>query len=151
MHRIGESEWYYMGRPSIFHCFHMQTCNESGCATLDTGCQRMAIGLNTLNLLQRSQPSELPITFCKLHQFRSVHQVSCTTRLACIPSSLGPRGCILRPALFEEHSSADAPLLLSLPFLLHCRATLCLDEQRGLRLVNIWVSVYHVIWALKEL
>jgi hypothetical protein len=57
----------------------------------------------------------------------------------------------LRPALFEEHSSADAPLLLSLPFLLHCRATLCLDEQRGLRLVNIWVSVYHVIWALREL
>ena len=97
----------------------------------------LAIGLNTLNLLQRSQPSELPITFCKeLHQFRNVHQVSCTARLACIPSSLGPRGCILRPALFEEHSSADTPLLLSLPFLLHCKATLCLDKQRGLPLVS---------------
>ena len=49
---------------------------------------------------------------------------------------MGPRGCILRPALFEEQSSADAPLLLSLSFLLHCKATLCLDEQRGLWLVS---------------
>ena len=137
MDRPGTSEWDYMERPSIFQCFHMQVCHEDGCATLDTGCQRMAIGLNTLKLLQQHQPSQLPITFCKeLHQFRSVHQVSCTTRLACIPSSLGPRGSILRPALFEEPSSADAPLLLSLPFLLHCKATLCLDEQRGLSLVS---------------
>jgi len=40
MCRLGESEWCYKERPSIFHCFHMQTCNDSGCATLDTGCQR---------------------------------------------------------------------------------------------------------------
>lgn len=127
----------YMQRPQPHPCFHMDTCTELACATIDTGCQRMAVGLNTLMSIIQTQPSELPITYCdELHQFRSVHQVSCTHRLACIPCSLGPKGCILRPALFEEPSSADAPFLLSLPFLLHCRATLILDGQQGLALVS---------------
>eukprot|EP00435_Cladocopium_sp_Y103_P061430 s1179_g23.t1 len=128
----------YMVRPAIFPCFHMTTIlDDYGCATIDTGCQRMAIGINTLNMLQRSQPSNLPVTFCnETHQFRSVHKVSCTTRLACIPCSLGPRGCILRPAFFEDESSADAPFLLSLPFLLHCQTILHLDESRGLSMVS---------------
>lgn len=131
------TERAYMERPTIFQCFHMQVSMDEGCATLDTGCQRMAIGLNTLQKLQLTQPSELPVTFYKeIHHFRSVHQTSCTTQLACIPCSLGPRGCILRPALFEEASCADAPFLLSLPFLLHCKAILCLDEQHGLKLVS---------------
>ena len=111
--------------------------DDSGCATIDTGCQRMAIGLNTLKKLQETQPSELPITFRnEKHQFRSVHKVSCTNRLACIPCSLGPRGCVLRPAVFEEEHSSEAPFLLSLPFLLHCQATLVLDEDSGLALVS---------------
>ena len=89
--------------------------DDNGCATIDTGCQRMDIGINTLNRLQESQPSSLPISFCnEIHQFRSVRKVSCTTKLACIPRSLGPHGCSLRPALFEDDSSADAPFLLSL-------------------------------------
>ena len=97
----------------------------------------MAIGINTLNNLLKSQPSNLPVTLCnENHQFRSVHKVSCTTRLACIPCSLGRRGCILCPALFEDDSSADAPFLLSLPFLLHCQAILQLDESRGLTLIS---------------
>ena len=127
----------YMERPQPHPCFHIATCSELVCATIDTGCQRMAIGLNTLLNLMQTQPDRLPITYQnELHQFRSVHQVSCTHRLACIPCSLGPKGCILRPALFEDSSSADAPFLLSLPFLLHCRATLILDEQQGLALVS---------------
>ena len=127
----------YMQRPQPHPCFHIDTCYDLACATIDTGCQRMAIGLNTRLTIIQTQPSELPVTYHdELHQFRSVHQVSCTHRLACIPCSLGPKGCILRPALFEEQSSADAPFLLSLPFLLHCRATLILDEQQGLSLVS---------------
>lgn len=127
----------YMERPQPHPCFHVDTCFDLACATIDTGCQRMAIGLNTLSSITQTQPPELPVTYHdELHQFRSVHQVSCTHRLACIPCSLGPKGCILRPALFEESSSADAPFLLSLPFLLHCRATLILDEQQGLSLMS---------------
>lgn len=127
----------YMERPQPHPCFHVDTCFDLACATIDTGCQRMAIGLNTLSSIMQTQPPELPVTYHdELHQFRSVHQVSCTHRLACIPCSLGPKGCILRPALFEESSSADAPFLLSLPFLLHCRATLILDEQQGLSLMS---------------
>ena len=34
------------------------------CFTIDTGCQRMAIGINTLNNLLKSQPSNLPVTLC---------------------------------------------------------------------------------------
>ena len=128
----------YMMRPTIFPCYHMTTnFDDLGCATIDTGCQRMAIGLNTLIQLQKTQPSRLPVSFCnETHQFRSVHKVSCTSRLACIPCSLGPRGCILRPALFEDEHSSDAPFLLSLPFLLHCQATLHLDESQGLTLIS---------------
>ena len=128
----------YIVRPAAFSCFHLATnLDDNGCATIDTGCQRMAIGINTLMKLQESQPSSLPISFCnETHQFRSVHKVSCTTRLACIPCSLGPRGCILRPALFEDDSSSDAPFLLSLPFLLHCQATLHLDDSQGLMLIS---------------
>ena len=79
----------YTVRPTAFPCFHTTTIlDDNGCATIDTGCQRMAIGINTLQRLQKSQPSSLPISFCKeTHQFGSVHKVSCTTRLACIPCS----------------------------------------------------------------
>ena len=137
-HDFSQSDRAYMACPAAIQCFHMTTMIEDdGCATIDTGCQRMAIGLNTLNKLMNFQPPELPITFCdEVHQFRSVHKVSCTTQLACIPCSLGVRGSILRPALFEEEHCADAPFLLSLPFLLHCRAILHLDEDKGLSLVS---------------
>jgi hypothetical protein len=130
----------YIVRPPAFPCLHMTTIlDDNGCATIDTGCQRMDIGINTLNRLQESQPSSLPmpISFCnEIHQFRSVRKASCTTKLACIPRSLGPHGCSLRPALFEDDSSADAPFLLSLPFLLHCQATLHLDDSQGLMPVS---------------
>ncbi|CAE7350468.1 RE1 [Symbiodinium sp. CCMP2456] len=46
----------------------------------------------------------------------------------------GPRGCILRPAVFDEGTSAKAPFLISLPFLIYCKATLVLDPEQGMRL-----------------
>ena len=58
--------------------------------------------------------------------------VSTTSRIACIPNSIGPHGSILRPAVFEEEHSSRAPFLLSLPFLLERRTVLELDPVRGL-------------------
>lgn len=124
----------YMSVP-CHPCYHLVQASDGACATLDTGCQRMAIGINTLRKLAQTQPSSLPITFKnERHQFRSVHTVSTTHRVARIPSSIGQRGSILKPAVFEEGSSRDAPFLLSLPFLLHGQCTLVLNEQAGLSL-----------------
>ena len=51
-----------------------------------------------------------------------------------IPTSLGNRGSLLRPAVFESKESRTAPFLISLPFLLHCQAILHLDPSKGLRI-----------------
>lgn len=97
----------YMERPQPHPCFHVDTCFDLACATIDTGCQRMAIGLNTLSSIMQTQPPELPVTYHdELHQFRSVHQVSCTHRLACKPCSLGPT----RVAYFVLHYSKSLPV-----------------------------------------
>ena len=107
--------------------------DERTCATVDTGCQRSAIGLDTLHKLCAVQPSSLAVTMIpEEHKFCSVHGVSTTSRIACIPNSIGPHGSILRPAVFEEEHSSRAPFLLSLPFLLECRTVLELDPVRGL-------------------
>ena len=50
------------------------------------------------------------------------------------PCSLGNRGTILRPAVFEGKASEEAPLLLSLSFLMHCNCELVLSPQEGLAL-----------------
>ena len=63
------------------------------------------------------------------HRFKSVNGMTSTN--ACRP--VWGSGCILRPAIFEDGQSRQAPFLLSLPFLLlYCRATLTLDPQCGL-------------------
>ena len=113
----------------------METSVETGCATIDTGCQRMAIGLDALERYQGILPPELFIRFRReRHQFRSVHQTSCTERVAIMPSSLGPRGSYLKPAIFEDGTCRSAPFLISLPFLLHCGVQLHLDPTFGLLL-----------------
>ena len=49
---------------------------DDGCATLDTGCQRMAVG-NALERYSQHLPTGLKIQFvAEKHQFRSVHQTS---------------------------------------------------------------------------
>ena len=109
--------------------------NEEFCATVDTGCQRMAIGASTLTRLAKHLPEELQIGMIpQEHRFRSVHGTSRTSHLAAIPTSLGKQGSMLRPAIFQEEASKDAPFLISLPFMLHCRTVLYLDPERGLRL-----------------
>ena len=107
--------------------------DERSCATVDTGCQRAAIGLETLYKLQSAQPKQLEILMKpEPHRFCSVHGTSTTQRVACIPNSIGPNGCILRPAVFEDEHGSKAPFLLSLPFLLECRSVLELDPTVGL-------------------
>lgn len=107
---------------------HQNDHSEDICATIDTGCQRMAIGLNTLKRLDEALPDGLNIRLIKQeHRFRSVHGVSKTTYVAAVPSSLGKKGSVLRPAVFDNKESVDAPFLISLPFLMHCDAVLHLE------------------------
>ena len=105
------------------------------CATLDTGCQRMAIGLETLKRLDAALPDGLQTNLVpQEHRFRSVHGTSTTKFVAVIPTSLGTKGSLLRPAVFDNKESQQAPFLISLPFLLHCRAVIHLDPKQGLRI-----------------
>ena len=107
---------------------------EEACATIDTGCQRMAIGYDTLQKLANYLPDELSVGLIpQEHRFRSVHGRSATTHVASLPTSIGPKGSLLRPAVFENEESRRAPFLISLPFLLFCRTVLYLDPDRGLK------------------
>ncbi|CAE7370323.1 unnamed protein product [Symbiodinium necroappetens] len=99
--------------------------DDATCATVDTGCQRSAVGSETLQKLLEHQPPGLrTIVKNEVHHFKSINGISKTDHVACIPTSLGPKGCLLRPAVFEDEATRKAPFLLSLPFLLHCRSVL---------------------------
>lgn len=107
---------------------------EDACATIDTGCQRMAIGYDTLQKLAQHIPDELSVNLIpQVQNFRSVHGRSSTTHVASIPTSVGPKGSLLRPAVFENEESRKAPFLISLPFLMFCRTVLYLDPQTGVK------------------
>ena len=109
---------------------------DTACATIDTGCQRLAVGLNTLRTMSQHLPAPLKVkTQQQAFRFRSVHGVSTTERVGIVPASLDESGCFLRPALFEDEHGADAPFLLSLPLLMHCGATLPLCPEDGLFLI----------------
>lgn len=96
--------------------------HDDGCATIDIGCQRMAVGTDTLLRLANHIPSSLDIgTVPQEHRFRSINGISTTSHLAIVPTSLGHKGSILRPAIFQEGESRKTPFLISFPFLLHCR------------------------------
>ena len=107
--------------------------HEDECATIDTGCQRMAVGQDTLSRMAKRLPDGLSVNLVRqVHRFRSVHGRSSTQHVANLPSSLGPKGSLLKPAVFESGESRAAPFLLSLPFLLFCRTVLTLDPEVGL-------------------
>ena len=109
--------------------------DDSTCATVDAGCQRSAVGSETLRKMLEHQPPGLrTVVKNEVHHFKSINGISKNDHVACIPTSLGPRGCVLRPAVFEDEATKKAPFLLSLPFLLHCRSVLHLDPVEGLSL-----------------
>ena len=94
----------------------------------------MAIGLNTLKRFDQALPSGLQTSIVpQEHRFRSVRGTSTTKYVAAIPTSLGQRGSLLRPAVFETNASRDAPFLISLPFLMFCHAVLYLDPRAELK------------------
>ena len=104
------------------------------CGTIDTGCQRMAIGEVTLRRFQEALNPKLNIGMMKQeYKFRSVHGKSSTSHVATIPTSLGRNGSILKPAIFTGENSENAPFLISLPFLMNCQTVLHLDPSQGLR------------------
>ena len=84
---------------------------------LDTGCQRSAVGSNTLERIRQQLPQGLTIKMEKQSfSFRGVGGVSTTTQVAVIPVSFGGRPGIIRAAVLTG-STAEAPLLISLPIL----------------------------------
>ena len=122
-----------------FHEVHYLTQPNQGliedaqCATVDTGCQRTAVGAKTLSRFLAEFPDDIHAVYRpECHSFKSINGVTSTKRIACVPTSLGQHGSILRPAIFESPETQDAPFLLSLPFLLHCQASLHLDPQEGM-------------------
>ena len=108
---------------------------DATCATVDTGCQRLAIGARTLREFAQHLPEPLKITLTpETNRFRSVHQTSVTSKVATIPCSLGTKGSFLKPAVFENEESSGAPFLISLSFLLHCHGEVILCHEQGLQL-----------------
>ena len=127
--------WHDDGRPRRTWREPTPPIDELCCATIDTGCQRMAVGQTTLDLLSQALPKEVAVgKLQQSHRFRSVHGKSETTHIATVPTSLGHKGAVLRPAIFSQPESRNAPFLISLPFLLYCRAVLHLDPEDGLRI-----------------
>ena len=139
--RLRQHEQAYMDRVHpVLYAEHVDSIapeiQDEYCATVDTGCQRTAVGSDTLRKLIARQPPELQVQYKpESHCFKSVNGISKTNHVACVPTSLGRKGCILRPAVFSEGQSRGAPFLLSLPFLLFCKATLVLNPDSGLRMI----------------
>ena len=130
---------YVVSHPSVCHEVlslmkpNQEFVDDAQCATVDTGCQRTAVGAETLFRFLAEFPEDMHAVYRpEHHSFKSINGVTSTDKVACIPTSLGQHGSILRPAIFESPETRDAPFLLSLPFLLHCQASLHLDPQEGL-------------------
>ena len=131
IHEVMLSDTFGRGGPR--HARPVHTICEDLCATIDTGCQRMAIGEDTLRKFTRSLPTPLQVTIePQEHRFRSVNGTTTTTQVASIPVAVGEKGGFLRPAVFTGSHCRHAPFLISLPFLIFCKTTLVLDEHRGL-------------------
>ena len=104
---------------------------DDACATIDTGCQRTAIGLDTLKRMKPFWPADLTwFRQTETNRFRSVNGVSQTDFNAVIPCGLGKKGCYMKPAVFSEEQSRKAPFLISLQFLLRCEAVISLARNR---------------------
>lgn len=107
-------------------------CHDFTCATIDTGCQRLAIGRETLHRYAGQLPGKLEVLiYPDVNRFRSVHGTSGTTHSAAVPCSLGVNGSYLKPAIFDEGIGREAPFLISLSFMRYCNATITLDTHMG--------------------
>lgn len=101
-----------------------------GYGIVDTGCQRMVIGFKTLQDLLPCLPSGLQVTFTPSRlRFRSIGGITESFMVANVPTSLGPRGAVLRPAVLSDRDGENTPLPLSLSLLRKCGATPELDQN----------------------
>ena len=118
--------------PRVFEVMYSESVVvDDACATIDTGCQRTAVGIETLRTMMKHWPEGLKwFKQAENNRFRSVHGISQTTYNAIVPCGLGKKGCYLKPAVFEGEHSKHAPFLISLKFLRHCKAVLHLDEEQ---------------------
>ena len=135
----------YMSRRSndVMFSEEQYVSDDDAYATIDTGCQRTAVGIETLNRMKRHWPEALKwFKQSERNRFRSVHGISETSYNAVIPCSLGQKGCYLKPAVFEGEHSRTAPFLISLKFLRHCKAVIHLElEEPCLYLSGTGVKV----------
>ena len=127
---MGESQSFTNERSTDTTSYEKFPKDET-CATVDTGCQRMAIGVQTLRQLVGHLPDELGVQLHQQeHRFRSAHGRSSTNHVASVPTSLGFKGSLLKPAGFENDESKHAPFLISPPFLLFCMACVVLGPPK---------------------
>ena len=91
-------------------------CHDGSYAVVDTGCQRSAVGINTLRRIMEKLPSDLNVKFASQQfRFSGIGGDTITKQVALIPVCLGTTPGMLRAAILED--TAEAPLLLSLPIL----------------------------------
>ena len=89
----------------------------SHAVVLDTGCQRSAVGMKTLQEIARLLPDGLEIKIAKqAYKFNGVGGTTTTKFVACIPVCFGDRPGLIRAAILQD-SAQEAPLLVSLPIL----------------------------------
>ena len=91
-------------------------CHDGSYAVVDTGCQRSAVGINTLRRIMEKLPSDLNVKFApQQFRFSGIGGDTITKQVALIPVCFGTTPGMLRAAILED--TAEAPLLLSLPIL----------------------------------
>eukprot|EP00435_Cladocopium_sp_Y103_P033954 s639_g8.t1 len=102
---------------------------DSPCAVIDTGCQRSAVGRNTLERIAKNLPPGLSIKFqSKRFRFSGIGGETTTSQLALIPVCFGSRPGVVHAAVLED--TPDAPFLLSLPIMKELDAVLHLSDKR---------------------
>ena len=98
------------------------------CAVIDTGCQRSAIGRNTLNHIMKQMPPELAIKFQpKRFRFSGIGGETTTSEVALIPVCFGSRPGVVHAAVLED--TVEAPFLLSLPIMKELGAVLDISQH----------------------
>ena len=89
----------------------------SHAVVLDTGCQRSAVGMKTLQEIARLLPDGLDIKLVEQsYKFNGVGGTTTTKFVACIPVCFGHRPGLIKAAILQDDAQ-EAPLLVSLPIL----------------------------------
>ena len=99
-----------------------------GLVVIDTGCQRVAAGRNTIEHISRILPAHLTVKFKeKAFRFRGVGGLDATRFVARIPVCFDQIAGVLMPAVLEK--TPDAPLLMSLNIMQQLGATIDLQQM----------------------